>query len=83
MWRKFVQTDHRDAGTSGDPLEGLGDGVRVDRLAFGASVNTQSGVVDADGVVLGGLVGARQAAQDGDGRGVEVDAAARVVGLAA
>ena len=32
---EVVQSDHGDAGAAGDPLERLGDGVGVDRLAFG------------------------------------------------
>ena len=45
----------RDAGAAGDPFEGLREGVRVDRSAFG--VGERRRIVDADRVVFGGLEG--------------------------
>jgi hypothetical protein len=51
VWRRSCS---RDAGAAGDSLEGLRDGVGVDRSAFGVGEHP-SGMVDADGVVFGGF----------------------------
>ena len=53
---EVVQSDHGDAGAADDPLEGLGEGVGVDLSAVGVGEHP-SGIIDADGVVFGGLEG--------------------------
>ena len=53
---EVVQSDHGDAGAAGDPFEGLREGVRVDRSAFGVGEHP-AGIVDADRVVFGSLEG--------------------------
>jgi len=42
--------DDRDAGPSGDALEGLGDGMRVDGLPAAVGEHPPGGVVDAGGL---------------------------------
>ena len=66
---------------AGDPLECLGDGMRVDGSAFGVGEDP-AGIVNANGVVLGGLQ-CPPAARHRHGGGVEVDGAPGVGGLAA
>jgi len=77
---QVVEADDRYAGAAGDPLEGLGEGVGVDRLAVAVGEHP-CGVVDADRGELGGP----ECLPSGEYRErgvIEVDGAAGVAGLA-